>query len=233
MADHNFSEDENNDQEQLHGPEKDKATGNVYMEARLARIQENQKRLRELGVKNVVDSMTSLVDSNKMKKKPVKRNTRAGDVDYIPDPGEDSGDDCEEDNQQVGRSIVVPKKRHHSQYIPPMSMSRTANLTKLRRVLAPNVSQKVLSTSNATKPNKEVAKRRMIDDEDEEIFQGNKVDMEVDGADEMMSMESWQIPTILKMKTIIKNNCMALEKIKQQVLPKRLEVIPKRPKYGK
>ncbi|KAJ0754544.1 putative transposase, Ptta/En/Spm, plant [Helianthus annuus] len=184
MADHNFSEDENNDQEQLHGPEKDKATGNVYMEARLARIQENQKRLRELGVKNVVDSMTSLVDSNKMKKKPVKRNTRAGDVDYIPDPGEDSGDDCEEDNQQVGRSIVVPKKRHHSQYIPPMSMSRTANLTKLRRVLAPNVSQKVLSTSNATKPNKEVAKRRMIDDEDEEIFQGNKVDMEVDGADE-------------------------------------------------
>ncbi|MFS8000947.1 hypothetical protein Hanom_Chr13g01184551 [Helianthus anomalus] len=35
----------------------------------LARIQENQKRLRELGVKNVVDSMTSLVDSNKMKKK--------------------------------------------------------------------------------------------------------------------------------------------------------------------
>ena len=80
------------------------------MEARLARIQENQKRLRELGVKNVVDSMTSLVDSNKMKKKPVKRNTRAGDVDYIPDPGEDSGDDCEEDNQQVGRSIVVPKK---------------------------------------------------------------------------------------------------------------------------
>ncbi|XP_035843987.1 uncharacterized protein LOC118490447 [Helianthus annuus] len=111
MADHNFSEDENNDQEQLHGPEKDKATGNVYMEARLARIQENQKRLRELGVKNVVDSMTSLVDSNKMKKKPVKRNTRAGDVDYIPDPGEDSGDDCEEDNQQVGRSIVVPKKK--------------------------------------------------------------------------------------------------------------------------
>lgn len=58
-----------------------------------------------------------------------------------------------------------------------MSMSRTANLTKLRRVLAPNVSQKVPSTSNATKPNKEGAKRRMIlvdedDDEDEEIFQG-------------------------------------------------------------
>ncbi|MFS8000762.1 hypothetical protein Hanom_Chr12g01182231 [Helianthus anomalus] len=55
-----------------------------------------------------------------------------------------------------------------------MSMSRTANPTKLRRVLAPN----------ATKPNKEGAKRRMFDDEDEEIFQGNKVDMDVDGADE-------------------------------------------------
>ncbi|MFS7930408.1 hypothetical protein Hanom_Chr04g00343981 [Helianthus anomalus] len=150
------------------------------MEARLARIQENQKRLRELGVKNVVDSMTSLVDSNKMKKKTVKRDTRAGDVDYIPD----SGDDCEADNQQVGRSIVVPKKRHHSQYIPPMSMSRTANLTKLRWVLAPNVSQKVPSTSNAAKPNKEGAKRRMIDEENEEIFQGNNVDTEVDGADE-------------------------------------------------
>ncbi|MFS7912027.1 hypothetical protein Hanom_Chr02g00125011 [Helianthus anomalus] len=157
------------------------------MEARPARIQENKKRLRELGVKNVVDSMTSLVDSNQVKKKTVKRNTRAGDVDYIPNP--DPGDDCEEDNQQVGRSIVVSKKRHHSQYIPPMSMSRAANLTKLGRVLAPNVSQKVPSTSNATKPNKEEAKRRMIlvdedDDEDEEIFQGNKVDKEVNGVDE-------------------------------------------------
>ncbi|KAF5760176.1 hypothetical protein HanXRQr2_Chr16g0750311 [Helianthus annuus] len=43
--------------------------GNEYLEARLARIQENQKRLREFGVKNIVDSMESLVDSNKMKKK--------------------------------------------------------------------------------------------------------------------------------------------------------------------
>ncbi|KAJ0874202.1 hypothetical protein HanPSC8_Chr11g0461351 [Helianthus annuus] len=58
-----------------------------------------------------------------------------------------------------------------------MSMNRDANLTKLRWVLAPNVSQKVPSTSNATKPNKAGANRRMIlvdedDDEDEEIFQG-------------------------------------------------------------
>ncbi|MFS7904307.1 hypothetical protein Hanom_Chr01g00034551 [Helianthus anomalus] len=57
-----------------------------------------------------------------------------------------------------------------------MSMNRAANLTKLRWVLAPNVSQKVPSTSNATKPNKAGANRRMIlvdedDDEDEEIFQ--------------------------------------------------------------
>ncbi|KAM0029940.1 hypothetical protein Hdeb2414_s0018g00531541 [Helianthus debilis subsp. tardiflorus] len=57
-----------------------------------------------------------------------------------------------------------------------MSMNRAANLTKLCWVLAPNVSQKVPSTSNATKPNKAGAYRRMIlvdedDDEDEEIFQ--------------------------------------------------------------
>ncbi|KAL8245826.1 hypothetical protein R6Q59_007042 [Mikania micrantha] len=66
-----------------------------------------------------------------------------------------------------------------------MSVNRVANLRKLRRVFASNISQEVPSTSNATKQtlsetiegNKRSAKRRMVlidevDDKDDDIFEG-------------------------------------------------------------
>ncbi|KAL8252130.1 hypothetical protein R6Q59_035823 [Mikania micrantha] len=152
---------------------------NEYENSRQLRIQENKKRLQELGVKNIVQSLT---------KKTLKQNCHARDADYIPE----SGDDI-----QVGRS-VASKKQHPQKYIPPMSINRVANLRKLCQVFASNITQDVPSTSNATKQSftetiegdKRIAKRRMVlideaddedDDEDDEIFEeGNRLDMEVD-----------------------------------------------------
>ncbi|XP_022001786.1 uncharacterized protein LOC110899219 [Helianthus annuus] len=70
-----------------------------------------------------------------------------------------------------------------------MSSNRVANIMKLRRVVAPNVSQKLPSTSNTKKPtvtmseiiegNKEGAKKKLVlVDEDDEMFQ--EADTEVD-----------------------------------------------------
>ncbi|KAL8233394.1 hypothetical protein R6Q59_019494 [Mikania micrantha] len=82
-----------------------------------------------------------------MKQKTVKRNSHAGDVDYIPS----ADDDSEDDDQQVGGSVIAYKRQKRPQYIPPMSMNKVANLKKRRHMVTPNVSQKVSSTSNATK----------------------------------------------------------------------------------
>ncbi|KAL8239659.1 hypothetical protein R6Q59_016226 [Mikania micrantha] len=66
-----------------------------------------------------------------------------------------------------------------------MSMNKVANLKKIRHMVTPNVSQKVSSTSNATKKNKTQQILTMRDDdEDDEIFQGSRVDVEVDDADQ-------------------------------------------------
>ncbi|KAL8249148.1 hypothetical protein R6Q59_006016 [Mikania micrantha] len=157
---------------------------NEYEKSRQLRVQEIQKRLKELGVKNIVQSLTSLTHNQTLKKKRVKHNCYAGDVDYIPSAGDDI---------QVGRS-VAPKKQQPTKYIPPMSINRVANLRKLCRVFSSNITQEVPSTSSATKHtlsetiegNKRREKRRMVlidetDDEDDDIFEeGNRVDMEVD-----------------------------------------------------
>ncbi|KAI7745838.1 hypothetical protein M8C21_009052 [Ambrosia artemisiifolia] len=164
---------------------------NEYVKIRELRIQEKQRKLSDLGVKSIVNSL---------KKKQVKQNTHARDVDFIPD----LSDNSEEDYQQVDRSVVISKKQHRRQYISPMSMNRIANLMKIRRVVPPNVFEKVSSTSIVTKTskrpsitmdeiskgNKGGAKRSMAlvdeeDDEHDEIFQeGNRVDMEVNDVDQ-------------------------------------------------
>ncbi|KAI7745248.1 hypothetical protein M8C21_015122, partial [Ambrosia artemisiifolia] len=146
--------------------------GNEYEKIRQLTIQKNQKRLQELGIKDIVRSYTSLSESQKTKKNKVNQNNHAQEINFV--------------------------EQHRTQFIAPMSMNRVANLTKLRRVVASNVSQKVSSTSNETQPNKQRqtvtmsetiegnksgAIRRMVlvdEDDDDEISQeGNKEDMEV------------------------------------------------------
>lgn len=78
---------------------------NEYLKIRKMRVLENQQKLRDLGLKNIVNSTTSLAQSHQMRKKTTKQNTHEGDVDYIPDPNDDSEVDC----QQVATSVVSKK----------------------------------------------------------------------------------------------------------------------------
>ncbi|KAL8264362.1 hypothetical protein R6Q59_022492 [Mikania micrantha] len=117
---------------------------NDYEKIRLLRIEENQKKLRDLGVKSIANSLTSLVESQKIKKKIVKpSNADKTDADYIPD----MSDDGENDHQRV---VKKSKKQHRSHYIAPLSMNK---LAKQHRVIAPRVSQK-FSLDSIEKENK-------------------------------------------------------------------------------
>ncbi|KAC9728870.1 hypothetical protein E3N88_45334 [Mikania micrantha] len=157
--------------------------------------------LQELGVKNIVQSSTSLTNSQTLKKKTLKQHCNAGDADYIPD----SGDDI-----QVGRSVAS---------------KRVANLRKLCRVFASNITQDVPSTSNATKQSlcetiegdKSRAKRRMVlIDEDDEIFEGNRLDMEVDDFHNDYEYENMD-------DTVHTNNRFAAEMIDHENLQQQIK----------
>ncbi|KAD2805475.1 hypothetical protein E3N88_38852 [Mikania micrantha] len=119
---------------------------NDYEKIRLLRVEENKKKLQELGVKRIANSLTSLVDSQKIKKIVKPTNTNANDVDYIPD----MGDDSDGDQQQVA---TRSKKKHRPHYIAPLSMNKFANIAKQHRVIGPKVSQKFSLDSNVTKEN--------------------------------------------------------------------------------
>lgn len=80
---------------------------NDYAKNRLLRVQENQARLKDVGFKSIAYSLTSLVESQKSKKKQVKPlYTGARDLDYIPD----FGDNNDGDYHEVARSVEVSKK---------------------------------------------------------------------------------------------------------------------------
>ncbi|KAL8261398.1 hypothetical protein R6Q59_025447 [Mikania micrantha] len=133
---------------------------NDYEKNRLMRVQENQKRLKDLGVKMIAKSLTSLGESKKIKKKIVKPTpTNATDVEYIPH----MGDDIEEDYQEFASSVEVSKskKQHHPKYIAPQSMNKLAKFAKRHRVTAPNTSYKLSLDSNATKENQSKARITM------------------------------------------------------------------------
>lgn len=102
---------------------------NDYEKSRMLRVQENQARLREMGFKNIVRSLTSLAESKKEKKKKKKQVvSNARDADYIPDFGDVDGDENYE--EKFTNSVKVRKKQHRAQYIAPMSINKYANLAK-------------------------------------------------------------------------------------------------------
>lgn len=80
---------------------------NEYEKSKLLRVQENKQRLHQMGIKNIVNSLRSLAESNKTKKKKVKTtHANVRDVDYTPEIGEDSG----EDYLEVAKSVEVAKR---------------------------------------------------------------------------------------------------------------------------
>ncbi|GKD45595.1 hypothetical protein Tco_1270240 [Tanacetum coccineum] len=78
-----------------------------YERNKLLWVQENQERLRELGVKNITKSLTSLAVAENTKKRQKKdKVTNDKDVEYNP---EDSVDN-EENYQEVATHVTAPKK---------------------------------------------------------------------------------------------------------------------------
>nr|XP_043611982.1 uncharacterized protein LOC122583666 [Erigeron canadensis] len=104
----------------------------------MLRVQENQQRLRELGVKSISTSLTSLADSKKTnKRKEIPKITKERDAEYFLDIG---GDSDEDNHEEFVVNNKVSKKQHQTQFIAPMSMTRYANLAKQKRVVAPYMS---------------------------------------------------------------------------------------------
>lgn len=66
---------------------------NEYEQQRLMRIQSNKCKMQSLGIKRITASLTSLVDSEKVKKKRKKnQNVIEEDKDYIPTSGDEEQD---------------------------------------------------------------------------------------------------------------------------------------------
>ncbi|KAI3785563.1 hypothetical protein L1987_44683 [Smallanthus sonchifolius] len=132
---------------------------NDYEKSPLLRVQDNKKKIQDLGLKRIADSLTSLVDSQKKKKKKVQPTyiNDARDELYIPDNDNDS----EEDNQEVDTNIIISKKQNRPQYIASQKMNKIANLAKKNRVTASRASHKFPPYSNEAKKNQRGSKITM------------------------------------------------------------------------
>nr|GEV82066.1 hypothetical protein [Tanacetum cinerariifolium] len=98
-----------------------------YERSKLLRVLENQERLRQLGIKKIAKSLTSLVDSRKTKK--TKKN-----------PTTNSERDATHFHKEVFGCVGAAKTQHRLQFIVPLSMNKYANLAK-QQIVAPNVSR--------------------------------------------------------------------------------------------
>ncbi|PWA51002.1 hypothetical protein CTI12_AA468350 [Artemisia annua] len=133
---------------------------NDYEIVRRSRILENQQKLKALGVKNIAKSLTSLVESDKTKKKK-PTDTSEKDADYM------SGSDP----LIVMLRTIAQKKRLHKQikscmkqhrkYIAPMSMTRYKNLAQ-KRMSAPNVSRCLTSSESQSQKGQQIDTGRAL-----------------------------------------------------------------------
>ena len=86
-----------------------------YERSKMLRVQENQERLRELGIKSIASSLTGLVDSQKTKKTR-KKSAAISETDarYSHDLNGENGEDYPE---EVAASVGAPKKVTRFKYI--------------------------------------------------------------------------------------------------------------------
>ncbi|GKB05449.1 hypothetical protein Tco_0833644 [Tanacetum coccineum] len=86
----------------------------------MMRVQENQDIFRELGVKNISKSLTSLaVAENTKKRRKKDRDTNDKGVEYNPNDFDESG----ENYQEVATHVSAPKKEQMKNYKPPENES--------------------------------------------------------------------------------------------------------------
>ncbi|KAJ0714828.1 hypothetical protein HanPI659440_Chr13g0493791 [Helianthus annuus] len=73
---------------------------NAYEKSRMSRIQENQKKLQALELKNIAKSLRSLAERDKTKKKKsMDTSEKDTDVEYMPGSDVDVDVDVEQDYQ--------------------------------------------------------------------------------------------------------------------------------------
>ena len=80
---------------------------NDYEKVKLLRVKENQERLRELGVTNIANSLTSLVQSKKTTKSKDKTSSNEKDVGNMCNYGGD-GEGCH--YEEINTHARVPTK---------------------------------------------------------------------------------------------------------------------------
>ncbi|GJS26008.1 hypothetical protein Tco_0486628 [Tanacetum coccineum] len=143
---------------------------NDYELSKMLRVQENQERLRQLGVKNIAKSFTSLVEGDKTKKRKKKTVANDKSIECYPD----SCRDGEENDYEVATRAKLLQKQHRTQYIAPMAMNRYANLTKER-----------VSASNAPHMNNVDIEHdgAQNDDEDTDHVISENIENEIEGDD--------------------------------------------------
>ncbi|XP_056698029.1 uncharacterized protein [Spinacia oleracea] len=114
---------------------------NEYEQQRLMRIQSNKCKMQSLGIKRITASLTSLVDSEKVKKKRKKnQNVIEEDKDYIPTSGDEEQDmNTLEDEYEKENDFSTSKQiqrcpskgiSKRGQFIPPMSVAKFLNMNK-------------------------------------------------------------------------------------------------------
>ena len=155
---------------------------NDYEIVRRARILENQQRLKALGVKNIAKSLTSLVESDKSKKKKkIPTDTSEKDAGYI--SGSDFHLNAEEDNpeevaKQTTKKVPIINldtifslcffsnnsscMKQQKKYIAPMSMTKYKNLAQKRMSTAPNVSRGLTSSESQSQKGRQIDTGRAL-----------------------------------------------------------------------
>lgn len=96
---------------------------NDYERSKRLRVQENQQRLQALGVKTIAKSLTSLVESEKTKKRTKKpMDTSEKDVEYMPDFDVDEEQDYEEEDatrvKVSNKVFILTNKLSSYNFIP-------------------------------------------------------------------------------------------------------------------
>ncbi|XP_035833404.1 uncharacterized protein LOC110917786 isoform X2 [Helianthus annuus] len=159
---------------------------NADEKSRMSRIQENQKKLQALGLKNIVKSLRSLAESDKTKKKK-SMDTSEKDIHVEYMPG--SNVDVEQDYQEAATKIS--KK----------SLKRYTNLAQ-KRFIAPTVSR-VLTSSEShmqkrqvidTRGRSIVAKRKLfaVDNDDDHDINEEQDNVEFDDIEDIDMNEAYE-----------------------------------------
>ncbi|KAG6499767.1 hypothetical protein ZIOFF_039559 [Zingiber officinale] len=132
----------------------------AYERVRMLRVQENQAKMRELGLKDIGNTMPSLVTSTKLKNKKQKSlGTSNYDAEQFLD--ENGGGKDDESSSTYG-FIPTKVQTARQKYIPPMSVQKYVELRKKHRTPPPM--SKELPIASRVKARHNQTSRQVVQD---------------------------------------------------------------------